>query len=336
MQFFFRIMSNCITKFDFEEYAHKAKERVVIDAGHTVIGNHEREYFFGKNREGPSESEIFTLHQGLIAAEKLIQFGKQPVLHLCFSDTSKNFTNLQARQELKKWILNEKIIDILPKSYRELIHQYQDVSVQYTLQTQLSNVATAKFKKLKKKIKSIRDPKAVFEKTGAIFVSDVSKDTFGLLHPFLFDYTEEDNALGGDWWLDEMSLLHPLDMIDHPLLQAKKNGKILLYSKSSGILCPGTFSGLLFNLDSDVDFISIYSREDDPDIGEKVIGGVIAALSTFERIDSYCVQMTLTAGNSEWEISAIDPKKLDNRTSWDAFIAQLEERGFLEKFRFYG
>ncbi|MGD2168828.1 MAG: hypothetical protein PVI40_01135 [Chlamydiota bacterium] len=330
-------INQLLTAFDIDHYAHQSKEHLVIDAGHTSLGTKDGKYVFGHNKAHPSSSEENTLQLAFELASKLCCFQKKCTVHICFSDTTKNFEKIHHRDSFKQILLENKVFNLLPSSYQDLIRRYSDIDVSFSLQTQLSNLSTKLMKGLKKKLKKLKDNSHIFKEYGAFFMKDMLDDNFGLVHPFILDHAQETLTMGGDWWLDEESSIHPADLTLNPLLKVKKSGTILLYSKISGILCPGTYAGLMFGLNPNIDFLSIYSRDDDPAIGEKINSGVIAALTISKAIQCKCTQFITTSGMKKCEITEINPQKLKSYQSqgFKAFFEQVSERGLLEKYQPY-
>ena len=92
-----------------------------------------------------------------------------------------------------------------------------------------------------------------------------------------------------------------MDLVNCPFLNVKKLGIIHVYSKSSGILCPGTYAGQMLALPPQADRIAIYSRDDDETIAEKVIRGIVASY-IFDLSSTFQVHVsTLTEGATDIE-----------------------------------
>lgn len=258
-----------------EELNNLKNKTVIIDCGHTPI-QYDGTYSLGKDRE-PSISETDTLNIGVQMYELLRKHGKKPILNICFSDTTKFIKENTQRHQLKIKCADKSIYNSLPASYKTLLSAIPKSNLIFNLQTSNSNRFTNIIKSTKKEIKKTKNKHDIFNKYNAIFTSDHSDTLFGFSHAYLLDTTYEDGVHGGEWWKNEFSTLHPTDIIKAPITPLKKLGIINLYSRSSGVLCPATYGGLLSNFNDDTSHIAIYSREDDPDVGEKIIRGVITA-----------------------------------------------------------
>lgn len=279
-------------------------EKIVIDCGHVPVSQIDNRFELN-----PSPSQIETLRIGCDLYDTLINRSKNPIINVCFSDTTRFIGSSNARKTLKLRCRDKSIMADLPDSYRSLIAGIAENDVCFSLQTVNSNRFTSKIKKVKKDIRNTKNLEASFGKYNALFARDNKDVLFCFTNEFLLNTASESDILGGDWWLNEFAPLHNLDKVRAPVAPLKKIGIIALYSKDVGILCPATYAGLVVEYPDDFDHICIYSRQDDPDIAEKVIRGVISAcvLSTHQYESKKFLQIILdpNLGNSLGDFSEI-------------------------------
>jgi len=247
-------------------------EKVVIDCGHVPVTQVDGDFELS-----PSPSQIETLRIGCELYKTLIEFGKKPIVNVCFSDTTRFIGSSHLRKALKLRCMDKSIKADMPASYSALISQIAENDISFTLQTVNSNRFTSKIKRVKKDIRNTGNPEVSYEKYNALFARDNKDVLFCFTNEFLLNPSPENDILGGDWWLNEFAHLRDLDKVRAPVAPLKKIGIIALYSKTVGILCPATYAGLVIEHPDDCDHICVYSRKDDPDIGEKIIRGVISA-----------------------------------------------------------
>ncbi|MEG5059469.1 hypothetical protein QUB60_17335 [Microcoleus sp. A2-C5] len=264
-------------------------KKLVIDCGHAPIFYDGERFFIGKNK--PSETEILTLEMGLILKQYLENHGVCDIqLNICLSDTRKYIKDISARSVLRNLISEQTLPKFFPKDYSDLLLQYGYTEPPLiTLQSKNSNLFTRQLKKVKKRIRSGDDAKNSFNNSKCIYLVSSDGNTFGFTNAFLFDCRTENSQMGGSWWLDESIEIHPSDLFNAPFLRIKKMKVINVYNKYSGILCPGSYCGLLQNFDNNYNHISIYCRKDDEAIGEKVLRGVISAFSFIDFFDRKCI-----------------------------------------------
>lgn len=249
--------------------------QVVIDCGHTPLGISGQELLFGRNGS-PSETELLTLQIGVNTLNRLKGMGKDAKLSICFSDTTRFFRKPEKRAWVKEMCESGDIIEKLPEQYRDILKNVTSTDCFFTLQTVNSNRFTRIIKKVKKDIRSAGSSRSAYKKYNVLFARDNIDTLFCFTNEYLLNTTHENNILDGDWWLDEFSTLHPSDISNAPIAPLKKFGIISLYSRKTGILCPATYGGLISNFGENVDHIAIYSRNDDPSIGEKIIRGIVS------------------------------------------------------------
>lgn len=321
--------------YDWGSLAAKTRKKIVIDAGHVALGHNGSEFVFGHSLIEPSHTETITFLMGLYLADLLIKLGKQAEVHLCLSDTTKNFASPQQRECFKEKI-EMQAEDTIPLSYRSLRQRYPHIKVELSLQTQNSNRFSATMKKLKKSLQQMKTPTSAFSHYGALFLKDHSDDLFGFTHPFLLNTAEEDAKMGGNWWMDESTSIHPADLANCPFLPLKKLGVINLYSKSTGILCPGTYAGLMLAVDPQADRVAIYARQDDETIGEKVLRGILASHVFAPEFNCYSLQIILPLGHAKIEFSHLNFPELKSQISWEVFSQQVEQRNLMERYKIYG
>ena len=249
--------------------------KIVIDCGHTPLSANGEVLTYGRNGR-PSSSEILTLSLGVDLYKRLKNAKKSPQMSICFSDTTRFFKDPSQRSLIKEKCETGKIYDELPDEYRNILGIIPKADCFFTLQTVNSNRFTRIIKRVKKDIRTIDDNQKAYDKYNVLFAKDNLETLFCFTNDFLLNTTQENNVLGGDWWLDEFSNLHPSDLVKAPIASLKKFGIISLYSRKTGILCPATYGGLISHFGEDTDHIAIYSRNDDPSVGEKIIRGIIS------------------------------------------------------------
>ena len=249
--------------------------KIIVDCGHTPLSLDGTDLVFGRN-ENPSDSEVLTLKIGVSVFHRLKEADKKPVLSICFSDTTRFFSDPEQRPRVKKLCESGEMYDFLPGVYRDILGTITKGECVFTLQTVNSNRFTRIIKKVKKDVRSINDDEQTFSKYNVLFARDHLDTLFCFTNEFLLDTSNEEVLLDGPWWLDEFSTLHPSDSVKAPIASLKKFGIISLYSRATGILCPATYGGLISNFVGHVDHIAIYSRHDDPSVGEKIIRGIVS------------------------------------------------------------
>ncbi len=329
-------MEPVLHSFDWMSFALHCSDNIVIDAGHVALGMKDGCVYFGREATGPSETETKTLRYAFEIATHLTNYGKSCSINLCFSDTSKNFQTTEQRKEIKERIFSSTGLQLLPLEYRELIEEYPSISVRLSLQTQNSNQFTARIKQVKTDIRRLADLELIYERYSALFLRDTGNDLFGFTHPFLLNHHHEDSLMGGTWWLEESNTLHPSDISRCPFLPLKKLGIVNLHTKSAGILCPGTYAGLLLGLPDNADRIAVYSRADDELIAEKILRGVITAYTFNPSLSCRTLTVTLPVGFSEVEFSEVSRELLMNsKPTWPDFYSQIEEMGLMSNYVSY-
>lgn len=292
-----------------DDYLHKLDgSLVVIDCGHLpVLVSEEGLFQFGKEGE-PSVTEIFTLALGVDVYKRLKKFGREAKLSICFSDTTRYFKYPEKRPLLKEMCETGEVVSILPISYQEIVREVDPADYFFSLQTVNSNRFTKIIKKVKKDIRTINDEQKVFDIYNVLFAKDNLDILFSFTNSFLLDVSNENKALDGSWWLDEFSTLHPTDLVKAPVASLKKFGIISLYSKKTGILCPATYGGLISYFGDGVDHVAIYSRNDDPSIGEKIIRGIVSitTLSQPQLVKKNFLQVILNSNFSEKNLKSVE------------------------------
>ncbi len=233
---------------------------VVIDCGHTRVLDG------GELR--PSATEVQTAALGIDLARRLLDVGRPAVLSFCLSDLGMTAAGRIALKEQ---------LDRLAARVREL-YEAVDVRSIVTLQSQNSNRMANLLHKHRKRLKAMAPEQACVD-YGCLFVD--TGDRFVMLHPLLGDPAPEIRRLGGNWWLDEHHPLQPIERARAPLADLKRSPAVVLRGES--ITCPATYAGLILHSRQElgsagpVDHVAIYSRADDPEIGEKVLAGGLAA-----------------------------------------------------------
>ncbi len=288
----------------FEHSSYKkfqqSKNKIIIDCGHTPINMKDEKIILGKNGRGPSDNEIHTVKLALEISQDLHNLGKSITLNFCFSDVGFNL-NPDIRQKIKSQIQTQQYII---EEYQHLIEATSTpLQVQYNFQSSNSNIATNILKKLKKQLKKF--PLKEF------LLRDNS--TFGVLSPLLL--LTDSHSL-----LESHIPVHETDIIRDPLLHLKRSPFISLYDKLDGILCPGTYMGNLYSLPKDHDVIAIYSRADDKNIGEKVLGGYISLFHIAESSPNFLSIM---------EHANLAKKEINFLSSSDFYFS---ESSFTEKY----
>lgn len=303
-------------------------EQVIVDCGHASVRSERGQFFVGRDGS-PTATEKLSLQLGIRVVQMLRSSGREAHLSICFSDTTRQLQESDRRIELKNRIDNGTIQEILPESYLGMLKQagIAPESCRYSLQTRNSN----RFSKALKVLKcEIRKPEAtvesIFRRYGALFLNDAENDLFGFTTPFLLNPETEIQALGGSWWLNDQFEPTDRELVKAPFLRLKQMKVVNLYSRSAGILCPATYGGLLLSFEEHYDHISIYSRADDPFIGEKVLRGVLAAQVVSPGFNRTCMQITLPETGTVPEVSLVQNNvTVDKR---DIAFEQLMSRYF--------
>jgi hypothetical protein len=261
----------------YKRFCQISKNNIVIDCGHTPITMNNGKIIYGEYNARPSNSAIETLQKALEISQNLISIGKEVIINICFSDVGYKI-NPEIRKKLKFNLKDKKSINVMPQEYKEILEQsFNNNLLNYNLQSSNSNLACAKIKKIKKELMGLTSKKA-FEKYFCYFL--IKNDcTFGILSPLLIN--DDCEMQQGDQKLFNKLLYshavpHESDIQKFPLLKLKRSRFFGLYDKFDGILCPGTYLGNLCSISSSSDVISIYSRADDSNIGEKILAGAIS------------------------------------------------------------
>jgi hypothetical protein len=311
------------------------KKRMIIDCGHMPI-SYDSEGFHHSNIE-PSKAEISTLETGLILGQHLIDSGFSDVnLNICLSDTGKYIKDVSSRSILRDLITERCFDRILPKSYCDLLLDYSFLEKAFiTLQSKNSNSFMNQLKKAKKRIKTGDNEYNSFNQSNSIYLVSNDDNIFGFSNPFLLNCQDENKTMRGEWWLNESIEINSSDLVKSPLLRVKKMKVINVYSKSSGILCPGSYCGLLQNYDNNCNHISIYSREDDPFIGEKVSRGIISAFSLVDSFDRKCFQFTLSKIAGKVECSVVDKNTFVGTETSTDFLKSFQASNLSNTYRIY-
>ena len=271
----------------------KLRRDVLIDCGHAKISQLNGQLVLGRNGQ-PSETEIQTLQEGIRLADILKHSGRRPLLHICFSN--------RERIEIPEEPSSE-FIQSLPDSYRNAIGTsgLDLEEIRFSLQSTHRNRFAKLVKKLKNQARSEGLSSAeLFSKYRGLFLKDREGDLFSLLIPHL-NQQEDKHVLYADD--SEDFELGEGDLLEDPLLRLKQSGVIHLHSKSQGVLCPGTYGGLILGSAPNYDHIAIYSRADDPFIGEKLARGSLAALTIKPNDQRSCVTIIKQERSKKSEIS---------------------------------
>lgn len=320
-----------------EQLSPLSGNKIIIDCGHIPIKLGLEGYIFGRD-DSPSPTELLTLKVGVSLLKRLRTLGKYSILSICFSDTTRYFNDPTKRPELKTMCESGKIFTHLPDEYKNILSGLTKEDCFFSLQTANSNRFTKIIKNVKKNIRSLSNNKTAHDKYNVFFAKDMLDTLFCFSNEFLLDTSLETKLLEGDWWLDEFATLHPTDKIKAPIASLKKFGIISLYSKKTGILCPATYGGLISNFEDGIDHIAIYSRNDDPSIGEKIIRGVISTcvLSSPHLKNKNFLQIILnssldTENSSTPEISllsanSVNPRNISYESLLDIFNKRLSYR----------
>ena len=329
----YSLLENNFLDFDWDKFASTSQQNIVIDAGHLEVGVRDNRISFGKDLLGPSETQTLTFYLGLKLASHLLRLGKNCTINLCLSDTTKNFECVEQRAMLKNMADSLS----LPHDYAAVAKEFPQVPIELCFQTVLSNKSTSRIKQIKKELKKSVDLEKVYQNYKALFLTDQESDLFGFLTPFLLNTSLENSQMKGDWWLDENCILHPLDLVRCPFLSVKKLGIIHVYSKSAGILCPGTYAGQMLALPPHADRVAIYARDDDETIAEKILRGIIASF-IFSPSSTYQVQVaTLTKGATDIEQAHINKESIfpTHIEPLDELIQKADQREIFEKYSTY-
>ncbi|MDN3504899.1 MAG: hypothetical protein P0S95_04925 [Rhabdochlamydiaceae bacterium] len=313
-----------MSKLDIDYIINVCGKNVVIDCGHISV-NFNKGLYFGQEGNIASDSEMETLEIGSKIALLLKQRLKNPVCNICFSDVSKNLKEAESRSLIKNLIRSGEVFDYLPSFYQSKISDLlkSNIRIKFSLQTANSNLFLRVLKKLKKEIRKSHDVKEVYLKHSNHFITDQAENLFGLVSPLVLDSVRENEIMGGDWWQDPSISLHPNDLLQAPLLKLKKTRTIFLFSKTDGTLCPGTYLGQIYQFEPSMDRIAIYSRKDDPAIGEKINQATIAAFHIDPKFSARCFQIVkpvMLPGFELTEISRNDFKDFEYREFNELFL----------------
>jgi hypothetical protein len=252
------------------------RERVIIDCGHLPVRGCDQGFSFGECA-GPSASALETLELGVALSRRLTAEGRRAILSICLSDTSRLLGDRGKREELADAISRQCWSAVLPPEYLRRLTSAELDRISVTLQTRNSNRFSAQLKKLKTRALRASTPEALYRAEQAVLLTSLDGDRLAVSTPFLVDSASEDDYYGWEGWKRPDHVDREEDIIAKPMTRLLRRGLINLYEKSTGILCPATYGGLLLNYDESSDHICIYARHDDPDIGEKILRGVIAA-----------------------------------------------------------
>lgn len=296
--------------------------KIVVDCGHLPLHYDNHGFGWGPHGKGPSETQKTTLVQGLFLFNKLMEIGKNPILSICITDTTKYISSKEARDQIKAEIEDRSIIKRFDSTYLELLNRYQvaEAQIAVTLQSQNSNKFSNLLKKSKKIIKNQNNLSDTYDEFNAMFLKSKDGETFGFTSPYLLDSCEEVESLNGDWWLDDFYTLNDYDTSIAPMARLKKLKVINLYNQSKGILCPATYCGLMLHFGNDFNHIAVYSRKDDEYISEKISRGIITNYLLNPLFSKKCLTITTSDENIDPEILYLDRSKVTIKENYEDFV----------------
>jgi hypothetical protein len=311
------------------------RENSVIDCGHIAVRYSSGEFLFG-GYDGPSLSNLETLEVGVALCRRMKSQGRKIILSICLSDTSRLLGDGSKRAELLSAIDASNWPVCLPPEYLSRLSASDLDHVTVTLQTRNSNRFSGLIKKVKARAMHGSSPEKLYEELYGVLLSSLDGDRFAVSTPFLMKCTEEDSYYGGSKWKGRDYFDREESLIARPMTRLKRSGLINLYEKSTGILCPSAYGGLLLNYDESCDHICIYSRRDDCYIGEKILRGVIVANILKTDFSRTCLQIVFPETSRTPELSTLNSAQLKQPdVLWSAFVSWLEKHGIFDHMSFY-
>lgn len=311
------------------------RERIIIDCGHLPIRGCDQGFSFGEVA-GPSASTLETLELGIAISRRLTAEGRKAILSICLSDTSRLLGDGSKREALAAAVSQRSWSAVLPPEYLHRLTPIELDQVSVTLQTRNSNRFSAALKKLKARALRASTPEAFYREEQAVLLTSLDGDRLAVSVPFLLDCASEDDYYGQNEWKQPDHVDCEEDIIARPMTRLLRRGLINLYEKSTGVLCPATYGGLLLNYDESSDHICLYSRHDDPDIGEKVLRGVVAANVVQRDMSRTFLQIIFPHLSATPEISLLSSARLRRYdTSWKTFVDALDALGIFHAMTLY-
>lgn len=306
----------------------KLRRDVLIDCGHTKISQSNDQLILGRNGQ-PSETEVETLRVGIRLMHALKETSRRPLLHICFSNREMIQLPEQPTSEF---------IKSLPDSYRNAIES-SDIDlreIRFSIQSTHRNRFAKLIKKIKNQVRSQSLSSAqVFSKYQSLFLRDREGDLFSLLIPYLNQQIKYPADSSNDLEFEEFEP-QEMDLLNDPLLRLKQSGVIHLHSKTEGVLCPGTYGGLILGSEPTYDHIAIYSRADDPFIGEKVARGSLAALTFKPNDQRSCLLIIQQERSKKSEISFYNQSEFtDASVSLECVQSLLNQRQNLNGYEVF-
>ncbi|MBK1822618.1 MULTISPECIES: hypothetical protein [Burkholderia cepacia complex] len=320
---------------EIEQSISALRKRVVIDCGHVSVRRDHQGFSFGGSG-GPSASTLLTFEFGIALRRRLASEGREATLSLCLSDTSRLLGDSKERAELASAIAERRWSAILPSEYLCRLSRDEFAQTIVTLQTRNSNRFSGALKKFKTAASRSGSSEVFYRESGSLLLSSFDGDRLAVSTPFLTECTNEDAYYENTDWRSPGNFDREEDIIARPMTRLLRSGFINLYEKSSGILCPATYGGLLLNYDESSDHICIYSRSDDPHIGEKILRGVIAANAVSRDMSRTFLQIVFPEISRTPEISLLDSTRLKrSNMSWARFASELELRDVFSRMEPY-
>lgn len=308
---------------------------VVIDFGHVPIRYEAGRFQFG-GVDGISESTISSFHVGLALYRYQKTEGRQAKISICLSDTSRLLGDTGARAKILEAINAKRWLECLPELYKSYLGDNELDDILISLQTRNSNRFSTLIKKSKANILKEGSNEIYYDKTGAVLLSSLDESVFSISTPYLFSHELEDIYYQNNMWQTDSYVDREKDIVAMPLTRLKRSGVINLYEKSSGILCPATYGGLLLNFPEGHDHICVYARNDDPYIGEKIIRGVIACNALKIDFGRQCLQIVYPQMLRTPELSFIRSDELrSQKTTFDDFLKKMQQKGIFDFMKFY-
>lgn len=325
-----------ILKWDnIEQHIAKLGKKVIVDCGHCPVRIRDGELVFG-GLDGISDTTLNTFLTGLSLYRLLKQRAYQVKLSICFSDTSRLLKAKDARQKIKDCIREKNWETCLPHAYLHALTEEERDDIVLSLQTQNSNLFTNLIKKIKTKSKKSASQQDFYGRFNALALKSQDDDLFSITTPYLLDTQKEDRYFGSADWINDEGQDNERSLTAMPLLRLKKMGMIHLYEKSSGILCPATYGGLLLNFDNSWDHIAVYARADDAFIAEKLLRGVIATNVCHPEFNRKCLQIVFSESSNLPEVSLITSESVKNPTlTYPQFIDKLTKKGLFDTMTYY-
>lgn len=317
------------------DFMRQLRKDIVIDCGHVPVRYGDGRFQFG-DAEGMSESIIRSFHVGLALYKYHKLEGRQAKISICLSDTSRLLGDTDARAKLVEAINAKRWQECLPELYKSYLGDNELDDVLISLQTRNSNRFSTLIKKSKVNILREGNNETHYHNTGAVLLSSLDEDLFSISTSCLLNYERENIYYQNTMWQKSTYVDREKDIIAMPLTRLKRSGIINLYEKSSGILCPATYGGLLLNFPENYDHICVYARNDDPYIGEKIIRGVIACNALKVDFSRQCLQIVYPQMLRTPELSFINSDELKTqKNSFDDFLKKMQEKGIFEYMKFY-